>query len=206
MIIIIIIIYHTIILSSSSYIVICLRCLSCIFFVIMVKNGSRLSLPPLPPPTLLQLDGMVSGPPYFSRDYYQLYSPSFLPLPLFSYKQFCLHPYIYCSIMFYCFFIEFFNSASVSIIIMIMIKVMGSFFRKLIFVANTCAIITQIDIHLFIHSFIHSFIVVVVVKFFIREWPHLFTFFKFFNHKNRRKKKKGLTMERKTLFFFSFIV
>ena len=39
-----------------------------------------------------------------------------------------------------------------------MIKVMGSFFRKLIFVANTCAIITQIDIHLFIHSFIHSFI------------------------------------------------
>lgn len=155
MIIIIIIIYHTIILSSSSYIVICLRCLSCIFFVIMVKNGSRLSLPPLPPPTLLQLDGMVSGPSYFSRDYYQLYSPSFLPLPLFSYKQFCLHPYIYCSIMFYCFFIEFFNSASVSIIIMIMIKVMGSFFRKLIFVANTCAIITQIDIHLFIHSFIH---------------------------------------------------
>lgn len=79
--IIIIIIYHTIILSSSSYIVICLRCLSCIFFVIMVKNGSRLSLPPLPPPTLLQLDGMVSGPPYFSRDYYQLYSPSFLPYP-----------------------------------------------------------------------------------------------------------------------------
>ena len=70
-----------------------------------------------------------------------------------------------------------------------MIKVMGSFFRKLIFVANTCAIITQIDIHLFIHSFIHSFIVVVVVKFFIREWPHLFTFFKFFNHKNRRKKR-----------------
>ena len=45
----------------------------------MVKNGSRLSLPPLPPPTLLQLDGMVSGPSYFSRDYYQLYSPSFLP-------------------------------------------------------------------------------------------------------------------------------
>lgn len=36
-----------------------------------------------------------------------------------------------------------------------MIKVMGSFFRKLIFVANTCAIITQIDIHLFIHLFIH---------------------------------------------------
>lgn len=32
-----------------------------------------------------------------------------------------------------------------------MIMVMGSFFRKLIFVANTCAIITQIDIHLFIH-------------------------------------------------------
>lgn len=36
-----------------------------------------------------------------------------------------------------------------------MIMVMGSFFRKLIFVANTCAIITQIDIHLFIHLFIH---------------------------------------------------
>lgn len=36
-----------------------------------------------------------------------------------------------------------------------MIKVMGSFFRKLIFVANTCAIITQIDIHSFIYSFIH---------------------------------------------------
>ena len=88
---------------------------------------------------------------------------------------------------------------------MIMIKVMGSFFRKLIFVANTCAIITQIDIHLFIHSFI----IVVVVKFFIREWPHLFTFFKFFNHKNRRKKKRANNNNNngeENVIFFSFIV
>lgn len=33
--------------------------------------------------------------------------------------------------------------------------VMGSFFRKVISVANTCAIITQIDIHSFIYSFIY---------------------------------------------------
>ena len=86
--------------------------------------------------------------------------------------------------------------------------VMGSFFRKLIFVANTCAIITQIDIHLFIYSFIHlfihSFIIVVVVKFLFVSGPFVYIF-KFFNHKTE---EKGLTiittMERKTLFFFLY--
>ena len=67
-----------------------------------------------------------------------------------------------------------------------MIMVMGFCFRKLIFVANTCAIITQIDIHLFIiHLFIHRRR---RRQIFIREWPHLFTFFKFSTTKTEEKK------------------
>ena len=66
-----------------------------------------------------------------------------------------------------------------------MIKVMGFCFRKLIFVANTCAIITQIDIHSFIYSFIHR--PRPRRQIFICEWPHLFTFLNFSTTKTEEK-------------------
>ena len=66
----------------------------------------------------------------------------------------------------------------------------------MIFVANTCAIITQIDIHLFIHRRRRR------RQIFIREWPHLFTFS---NFSTTKQKKKGLTMERGKRYFFPLL-
>ena len=91
---------------------------------------------------------------------------------------------------------------------MIMIKVMGSFFRKLIFVANTCAIITQIDIHLFIHSFIHSSSSS-SSNFLFVSGPICLHFSNFSTTKIEEKKKRANNNNNngeENVIFFSFIV
>lgn len=85
-----------------------------------------------------------------------------------------------------------------------MIKVMGSFFRKLIFVANTCAIITQIDIHLFIHSSSSS-----SSNFLFVSGPICLHFSNFSTTKIEEKKKRANNNNNngeENVIFFSFIV